>query len=135
MTYEEQQEIEIGWFNKCCFLNEKLFDYLKSEIKDMNPKKEYVLSYYQHVKKSTLGCVNIKLKAITKYNTSISLQSMMCETDKPFRLSLWKYNGEHTFKDYELKDISEKDFPQYLEYIREFFDLKPKGGYIQLTLF
>lgn len=135
MTYEEQQQIELGWFHKCCQLNEKLFDYLQHELKEMKPTKEYILSYYQHVKKSVLGCVNIKLKAITKYNTSITLQSMMCETDTPYRLALWKYNGEHIFKNYDLKEISEKDFPQYLEYIQEFFELKPKSGYIQLTLF
>lgn len=135
MDYEQQQQIEIEWFHKCCYLNEKLFDYLTQELKDMKPKKEYVLSYYQHVKKSQMSCVNICLKGITKYNTSISLQSVMYETDTPFRLSLWKYNGNHVFKDYDLKDISEKDFPQYLEYIQEFFDLKPKHGYIQLTLF
>ena len=135
MDREEQEQIEIGWFHKCCQLNEKLFDYLQQNLKEMKPTKEYLLSYYQHTKQSTLGNVNIKLKAITKYNTSITLRSMMCETDKPFRLSLWKYNGNHYFKDFELKDISEKDFPQYLEHIQEFFDLKPKSGYIQLTLF
>lgn len=133
--YEKQQQKEIGWFHKVCALNEKLFDYLCIELKEQKPIKTYILSYYQHVRRSTLGCINIKLNAITKYNTSISLQSMMYDTDTPFRLSLWKYNGEHTFKDYYFKDVSEKDFPVYLEHIIEFFELKPKSGYVQLTLF
>lgn len=132
---QEQEEREIEWFNKCCYLNEKLFDYLTKKIPEQKPQKSYVLSYYQHVKRSQLGCVNIKLCAIKKYNTSITLNSMMYETDTPFRLSLWKYDGEHQFKDIDLKDISEKDFDTYLDYINDFFELKPKCGYVQLTLF
>ena len=130
---EQEEIIEIGWFDKSCSMNEKLYNYLCKELGDYNPKKEYVLSYWQYVKKSQLSNVNVRLKGIKQYNTSISFQSMMYQTDKPFMLSLWKYNGEHTFQDYYLNDIDEKQFPKFLAYIKEFFGIKPK--YEQLSLF
>lgn len=126
---------ELEWFENSVGMTEKLFDFLSVELKEQKPSKEYVLSYAQYIHKSKLSHCGIKLKGIKNFSTDISFYSMLYETDKPYRLSLWKYNGEHFFQDYDLKEINEQDFPTFLTYIKMFFGLISKSGFEQLTLF
>lgn len=126
-------EIAIRNFEKSVYLTEKLHDYLLKELADEKPEKQYYISYWQHFKKSKLSGCEIKLKSIKNFNTSIGIGSMMDDENTQFTLNLWKYNGEHFFKDYRYEDISENDFPKMLDLIKTFFDIKKRC--VQLSLF
>lgn len=128
-------EEEIKNFEYSVKMTEKLFDYLKEHLKN-KMAKSYTMSYAMYVKKSSLGQCDIKIDLGNKWiNSSVSFGSMLCESDKPFIFHLWKYNGEHFFKDEHIKRIDEKEFPLFLEKIKDFFGLKEKHGFEQLTLF
>ncbi len=128
-------EEEVKNFEYSVEMTEKLFDYLKEHLEN-KLTKTYVLSYAMYVKKSKLGQCDIKIDLGKQWtNSSVSFSAMLCETDKPFMFHLWKYNGEHFFKDEQVKNIDEKEFPVFLEKIKDFFGLNQKHGFEQLTLF
>ena len=128
-------EQEVNNFEYSVQMTEKLFDYLQVNLEN-KIKKTYTMSYAMYVRKSKLGQCDIRIDLGKKWvNSGISFSAMLCETDKPFMFHLWKYNGEHFFQDEQIKDIKEKDFPTYLDKIRNFFDLNTKHGFEQLTLF
>ena len=89
---EKEEEYELNNFLYAEDMNEKLFDYLSINLADYKPKKEYIASYYQYVKKSPRAYLNIRLNGIKWLtNTSISLNAYMCGfKEKPFWLNLWK---------------------------------------------
>lgn len=125
----------VKWFENACYLNELLYDYLCKEIKEQKPTKYYSISYFLYFRKSDYHNVGIELKGIKGYRTMVSIQTMLYDAQKPYRLSLWKYNGEHIDKNYDFEIIQEKDFPLLLDYIKQFYGLQQSHGFEQLTLF
>lgn len=127
-------------------MGEKLYDYLLAN--GIKCTKDYVSSYETYAGLSDRGHINIRLENYKATNTGISFNTYVNDNvEYPYRLSLRKYKGaksntdeeegeitDHVFKDYELKDIKESDFPQYLERIRDFYNLYENNdkGFISL---
>lgn len=127
-------------------MGEKLYDYLSE--KGIKCTKLYVATYEIYSGLSDRGELNIKLVNYKATNNSITFNTYIDDDVKyPYRLCLRKYKGaksnideeegdigDHIFKDYDLKEIKESDFPQYLEWIRDFYNLYENNdkGFISL---
>lgn len=95
---------------------EKLYEEIKDKLSVYNPVKEYTQSYASYFKFSNLNEPQIKLTIPNCKNASIQIMSMVYETDKPFKLSLWKYNGTHEFTDFEI-NLEEDLIPYIYEWL------------------
>lgn len=117
---------------------EKLFIFLSNKLGEKKVEKSYISGYYSYTKESQLGECQIKIKNVKGFiNTHISFSSYFsADREKPFVLRLWKYNGEHFFKNIDLtkEETSENMFERYWEEIQKFFGLESKQ-YEQLNLF
>lgn len=128
------RESDVLNYERAIELTEELYDYLKTRL-SVEISKSYVVGYYSFMELSELNNLHIVVSLKGYQSTCISISSAMFETDRPFKLNLWKYNDEHTFNDIEW--VSEKDISKFnlLEQeIRKFFNLTDTH-YEQLTLF
>lgn len=132
-------EYEVECFEKSVELTEQLFEFLKQ--KRLNISKQYIVSMARYMGQTELGVCCIKLKSLKGFkNSSISFGSCHYENgDKMYKFHLWKYNGDHHFKDYDNMTYEEcKDFELCYQRMQAFFGLiteQKKVNYEQLSLF
>lgn len=131
-------DYEVKCFEKSVDLTEKLFEFLKQ--KGLNISKHYIVSMARYMGQSELGNCDIKLKSLKGFkNSCISFGSCFYDNgDKMYKLHLWKYNGDHFFKDYSDMTYNDcLDFELCYQRIQAFFGLivEQKVHYEQLSLF
>lgn len=131
-------EYEVQCFEKSVDLTEQLFEFLKQ--KGLNISKNYTISMARYEELSELGNCCIKLNSIKGFkNNSIEFGSYFYENgNKMYKFHLWKYNGDHFFKDYGNMTYEEcKDFELCYQRIQAFFGhiVEQKVHYEQLKLF
>lgn len=137
---EKEQKYELSNYIKSQDMNEKFYEYLVCTLKEYKLTKDYHISYYAYFNKTDRNTLVIRFKSLKgTSNNGISFDSYMCGfIPKPFMFSLWKYcEGKHICKDYDLTEIREDDFPKYLGYIKDFYEIEcaRKKQYEQLSLF
>lgn len=131
-------EYEVQCFEKSVDLTEQLFEFLKQ--KGLNISKNYTVSMARYEGLSELDNCCIKLNSFKGFkNNSIEFDSNFYKNgDKMYKFRLWKYNGNHFFKDYGDMTYEEcKDFELCYQRIQTFFGLivEQKVHYEQLKLF
>ena len=131
MMYEEEVK-HYDHSNELCHL---FFEWIKNNT-EAEVKMQYVLSFLNYVGASDQGEAKIQIKVDKFIYAWISFRHALYETDKGVSLALWKYNGEHYFKnDPWCEDYTEKDFPEMWQRCCKFFGFSTEEKYEQLSLF